>query len=233
MCVIYKIRNVVNGHFYVGSTVNSRVRFQTHRRQLRKGNHHCISLQRAWEKYSEECFKFEVIETVTDAGQLATIENQWLEANYGQPHCYNTGVRAGAAFLGRSHTAEAIAKVSRAQIGKQHRLGQSNSPEHRAKISMAMTGKRKSAEHADKIRQRMIGTSYAKGRVVTDEERARRGRAVIEVTTGLHFITAVAAAEHFGLHRANLIRALRTDAPLKRGPSVGLHFRYTLPPPPE
>lgn len=89
-----------------------------------------------------------------------------------------------------------------------------------------MLGKKKSAEHADKIRQRMLGTSYAKGRIVTEEERAMRGRAVAEVSSGLEFISTASAAQHFGLERCNVIRALRGDAPLKRGPQKGLHFRY-------
>lgn len=226
MSAIYHIRNVVNGKFYVGSSVNIRARFQTHRRQLRKGTHHCEPLQRAWDKYGGDCFKFEVVEYVASSEGLIEAENRWLTLHHGQVHCYNVGTRAGAAFLGREHSEQAKAMVSRAQKGMKHRLGHTNSPEHRARQSVSMRGIKKTPEHVEKIRQRMIGTAYAKGRIVTEEMRAERGKAVIEVTTGLRFISVAAAAVHFGLERPNLIRAMRSDGPLKRGPQRGLHFRH-------
>lgn len=129
-------------------------------------------------------------------------------------------------FLGRTHTAETRVRLSEINRGNQHRLGHTNSPDHRQRISSAMKGKKKSPEHVEKIRQRMIGTSYAKGRIVTDEMKARFERPVIEVTNGLTFPSVVAAADHFGLDRPNVSRALRNDAPLKRGPRKGLYFRF-------
>lgn len=226
MAIIYRIVNGTNGHFYVGSTINAVARFREHRWHLKKGTHHCQRLQRAWNKYGADSFEFEIIEQADDSERLA-IEDRWLAEHFGKPHCYNTGPAAAAAFLGRKHGPEARAKVSKAQKDKRHRLGHTNSPEHRAKISAANRGKKRSPEHIEKIRQRMIGTSYAKGRVVTDEMRAAMGRRVAEITTGLEFITVAAAAEHFGLIRPNLIRTLRMGGLLKRGPKAGLHFRYT------
>lgn len=277
MTVIYKIRNVTNGNFYVGSTVDSRVRFQTHRRQLRKGTHHCAHLQHAWNKYGEDCFKFEVIEKIASRDELFAAENKWLEEHYGKPHCYNAtrcaeapmrglkfsdehrakisaanmgkqnalghtrppeecaAIRArkmgNKNFLGKTHTPEVRAILSASHKGKQHRLGQTNSPEHRARQSKGMRGIKKSPEHVEKIRQRMFGTSYAKGRVVTDEMRAEMGRAIMELTTGLEFITVAAAAEHFGISRPNLVRALRGDGRFTRGPNKGLHFQPLHPAP--
>lgn len=279
MTAIYKIRNLINGKFYVGSSVDVRVRFQTHRRNLRKGKHHCQPLQRAWDKYGEECFKFEVVEKVATPDDLFTAENRWLDEHHGKPYCYNlskcadafmrgmkfsdehkakisaavTGnksskgykrtpeeceiirqrARGRKNFLGRKHTEESKAKMSEASKGKQRRLGHTNSPEHRARISAANKWRKLSSEHAEKIRQRMIGTSYAKGRIVTAEMKARFEKPVVEVTTGLTFQSVNAAAEHFGMNRPNISRTLKNDAPLKRGPKKGLHFRYALPQSPE
>ena len=75
MGVIYKIRNVVNGKFYVGSTINQKDRFRNHRRLLRKNRHHCAHLQAAWNKYGEDCFKFEVIEHDIPVGALQAAED--------------------------------------------------------------------------------------------------------------------------------------------------------------
>ena len=82
--VIYKIRNVVNGKFYVGSTVDSRVRFQTHRRNLKKGKHQSPHMQAAWNKYGEDCFKFEVVEVVESSENLLVAEQKWLDEHAGE-----------------------------------------------------------------------------------------------------------------------------------------------------
>lgn len=41
-----------------------------HKNDLRNGNHHSIYLQRAYEKYGEECFLFEVLEEILDEKEL-------------------------------------------------------------------------------------------------------------------------------------------------------------------
>lgn len=99
--VIYKIRNVVNNKFYVGSTVDTRERFRTHRLRLRGNHHHCPHLQASWNKYGEDCFKFEVVEQVESKELLWEVENRWLEANFGKPYCYNAGRSAEAPMRGR------------------------------------------------------------------------------------------------------------------------------------
>lgn len=58
---VYKIVNKTNGHFYVGSSVNLNKRFWRHKNELRKDKHHCLFLQRAWNKYGEENFEFVVL----------------------------------------------------------------------------------------------------------------------------------------------------------------------------
>lgn len=231
MQAIYKITNTANDNFYVGSSVNVKARFSAHRRDLRCGDHHCVPLQKAWDKYGAECFEFAVIEEMPSAIDLHAAENRWLKEHYGKSYCYNTGTNAGAAFLGKSHGNDAKRKVSEAQKGKRHRLGHTNSPDHRDRISSAMKGKKKSPEHVEKIRQRMMGTSYAKGRVATNEMRARHEKPVVEVTSGMVFPSVKAAAAFFELDRPNVSRALRNNAPLKRGAKAGLYFQYALPKP--
>lgn len=100
MQVVYKIRNVVNQKFYVGSTTNKKVRFKNHLRLLRKGKHHCCHLQSAWNKYGEDCFKFEVVEIIPDDQNLQTAEDRWLIEFFKQDCCYNTGRRSDAPWRG-------------------------------------------------------------------------------------------------------------------------------------
>lgn len=100
--VIYKIRNVVNNKFYVGSTTDTRERFRTHRSRLRKGVHHCRHLQASWNKYGEDCFKFEVQEVIEDVSKLWEAEERWLAEHFGARYCYNAGRSPDAPMRGRT-----------------------------------------------------------------------------------------------------------------------------------
>ena len=59
---VYEILNTTNGKRYVGSAVNLYQRKHVHLSTLRRNCHHNRYLQRAWNKYGEECFKYSVLE---------------------------------------------------------------------------------------------------------------------------------------------------------------------------
>ena len=99
--VIYKIRNVVNNKFYVGSTTDTRERFRNHRQMLRGKRHHCPHLQASWNKYGEDCFKFEVVEIVESVELLWVAEGLWLSEHFKKPYCYNAGASPEAPMRGR------------------------------------------------------------------------------------------------------------------------------------
>lgn len=87
---VYKIICVKTGKFYVGSAKDIRHRQIQHLCHLRKGDHHCIYLQRAWNKYGEDNFVFEVhkacdnyqeeeklvLDLLFDTGQLLNTSKQ-------------------------------------------------------------------------------------------------------------------------------------------------------------
>lgn len=62
----------------------------THRRTLNNGTHHNAMLKRAWKKYGEENFLFEVVEEC-DKGMVKVVEQKYLDANEGE---YNIGKQA-------------------------------------------------------------------------------------------------------------------------------------------
>lgn len=62
ICGVYKITNLVNEKIYVGSSKDIKSRWAQHKTKLRDGTHGNPHLQNAWDKYSEENFKFEIIE---------------------------------------------------------------------------------------------------------------------------------------------------------------------------
>ena len=189
--VIYRIRNVVNQKFYVGSTTNSKERFRTHRNKLRSGKHHTPHLQAAWTKYGEECFVFEVVEEVDSVASLQAAEDRWLEQYVGQPDCYNAGLRSGAPWrgapkeahpnYGRPKKPEEVAAISASvrklyEQGFDPRTGMQHSEETKAKISAKVqaalaVGKSGKFIPSEETRQRMSqalkGNQNAKGHVRT------------------------------------------------------------------
>lgn len=61
---VYKFRNIINGKIYIGSSCNCKNRERVHLKSLRNNIHHSITFQRAFNKYGEENFVFEILEYV-------------------------------------------------------------------------------------------------------------------------------------------------------------------------
>lgn len=55
---IYTITHVVSQRVYVGQTINFRVRWMCHKRDLRLNKHRNVHLQNAWNKHGEDAFVF-------------------------------------------------------------------------------------------------------------------------------------------------------------------------------
>ncbi|MFQ5857558.1 MAG: GIY-YIG nuclease family protein [Anaerolineae bacterium] len=75
---VYQIRCVPTGKIYIGSAVDLEHRWEQHRRSLRRGDHHNIYLQSAWDKYGEANFEFSVLEFV-DPADLLRAEQEWID----------------------------------------------------------------------------------------------------------------------------------------------------------
>ena len=162
--VIYKIRNVVNEHYYIGSTVDSRKRFWSHRKDLRLGQHVCVHLQRAWNKYGEDCFKFEIVEQLDSREALLPAEQKWLDEHFGARYCYNSAAHADAPMRDASPEMRAhLAAKTKAWLEREGhpRQGHKCTPEEIAHSSANRKGKHAGPEH------------YRYGNVVSPEVRAK------------------------------------------------------------
>ena len=58
---IYTITNLLDGRYYVGSSLTIEKRIKRHKKDLLSNKHHCQPLQRAWNKYGEQNFKFDIV----------------------------------------------------------------------------------------------------------------------------------------------------------------------------
>jgi hypothetical protein len=75
---VYQILCIPTGKIYIGSTVDLRKRWNSHRRSLHQNKHPNIYLQRAWDRYGEANFMFSVLELV-DTSELLRTEQAWLD----------------------------------------------------------------------------------------------------------------------------------------------------------
>lgn len=229
---IYKIINVVNNKFYVGSAVNLRKRKARHFSELRTGRHNNRHLLAAWNKYGEQAFIFTVVEEVEDRTLLLEVENRWLKEHVGKDYCYNIGTDATAPMLGVSGEASPTwgAKRTPEQLAAQNWMGKTHAPESREKIRQYLIGKPKPAEVRAKISATLSGAgnpNYGKPR--SDEFKAKVSRAVEAISpTGkiTSFPSIVALRAEFGLKPPTVNRAVKSERPLTRGPYKGWIFRY-------
>lgn len=90
---IYKIINKVNGRYYVGSSRNVEIRWKEHCKMLGSGNHHCVYLQRAWDKYGADSFLFSFVECC-ELRELRQREQEYLDSVISDRILYNTSFNA-------------------------------------------------------------------------------------------------------------------------------------------
>ncbi len=102
---IYLIKNSINGRMYVGSSVNLWGRYKAHKSALINNKHHCIFLQRDYNKCGDDAFEFELQEIGTPKEELVRIEQHWIDDLKDTWFLYNTCPTAGSC-LGTKQSAE-------------------------------------------------------------------------------------------------------------------------------
>ena len=152
---VYLIKCSRTDKVYVGSCVFKSSRKSGHFGHLRRGTHHSIHLQRAYDKHGESAFSFEVVETVEDLIFLRAREQFWMWRQGGR--LYNTmlkvddckGMKKDQKFkdairermtgntLRRGEKMPVASKqaISRSLKGNKRRAGIPHSPEIKKKIS--------------------------------------------------------------------------------------------------
>lgn len=66
MIGIYKITNTIDNKCYIGKSIDLKRRIRKHKAYLKSESHHNIHLQRAYNKYGLENFKFEIVEVCAE-----------------------------------------------------------------------------------------------------------------------------------------------------------------------
>jgi len=174
---IYRITNTVNNKCYIGSGVDIYNRWADHKSKLRRMKHFNRYLQRAWNKYGDDSFVFEVLKLCL-IDELIIYEQKYIDIL--KPE-YNIAKKARS-MLGLVHTKDARLKMSIASKGNKNAAGRTHivTEEMRKRISDANRGRKFSKEHCQKIsdyhnrsevKERL--TNANKERVWTEESRAK------------------------------------------------------------
>lgn len=234
---IYKIINLVNNKFYVGSAVNLRRRKARHFSELRNNRHNNRHLQAAWLKYGEKSFVFVVVEEVPDLAKLLDAENIWLKEHVGKDYCYNLGVDAVAPMLGKTGELSPTwgRKRTSVELAAQNWTGRRHRKESRDKIRAYLIGKPRPAEVRAKIAAAVSGErnpNYGKPRDAAFLEKVSRRVVIIKPDgTATVYPSIKALREEVGLKPPTVNRALKSGLPLTRGPCKGWIFRAVDTPP--
>lgn len=119
LCGVYTIRNTQTNAVYIGSTARTFAhRWAQHRYGLGRGTHPCVHLQRAWKKYGEAAFIFEITEIVETESSVLECEQKHLDsasASRRRNSIYNTVLTAGST-RGHSPTYSPEARARRADV---------------------------------------------------------------------------------------------------------------------
>jgi group I intron endonuclease len=158
---VYILLNSKSKKIYIGQTNNLRKRWMEHRAMLR-GNYHANSkLQRAWNKYGENSFKFQVLEYCS-VEQLDEREQHYLDIYIPRGVCYNLSKDAILNTRGQKLSPEHRKKLSEKQSNR--------TDTHKQRLNIARHNR---APVSDITRQRMSDSRI--GRRLSDETKKKIG----------------------------------------------------------
>lgn len=154
---VYRLLNTLNRHFYIGSSVNMRVRWLDHIAELNSNKHANRYLSAAWRKWGSGAFVFEIVETC-DRNDLPSRERWWIDRfskELGWDMLYNLSRDPSAPMRGLKHSDEARAKIKAAT--SLPRNGRCRDWKHSPEWLAKMVGRKLSEEHRKKIGRAHLG----------------------------------------------------------------------------
>jgi len=101
---IYRIENIINNKFYIGSTACFNKRFSSHKYLLKNNKHPNKILQNSWNKYGEHNFKFEILEEIRNLDGNILLEKEQYYSDNLKPE-YNL-LKIVKSCLGYKHSEE-------------------------------------------------------------------------------------------------------------------------------
>lgn len=184
---IYSITNILSGKKYIGYSINIKRRWKCHKVDLRSNNHGNEHLQKSWNKYGEENFKFEILEECSES-ILPEREHYW--ATLLDVHNIQYGYNIQPTNCdGRM----VISQQTREKISKSLR----ESTKAKA-VRHILAAKRKGMKFSEEVRLKMSKSSYV--------------YPIIALTINGQFYkeyeSVVSASKTLNIHTPNILRVL-------------------------
>ena len=203
--IVYRAVNLINGKSYVGISVRTLgERAAQHFKEARLNKHMSSALHSAVRKYGSEMFRFVELRACADADEAKTEERR-LIALWKPEYNLTAG---GDGSLGYRWTKEQRAKFKPSRYW----LGKKRSPETIQKIRQTKIGKPRAplpghTIEANRVRFTLLGL--------------KNGKPVTAYPDALTFLSARAAADHYGLNRLSVCQAAQRGTCL-----YGHRFEY-------
>ena len=193
---IYKITNTLSNKVYVGCASNIRTRWNGHLYDLRKEKHPNDYLQKAWSKYGELNFKFEIIETC-DITDLHEREHYWVI------------------------TLDCLDRRKGYNLKPSDPLGHSiHSKETKEKLRLANKGKKPSVLCIQKLKERKLSKEHKELLIesrkkvdFTKVHREKRGKKIIDIETQVVYGSLAELCEKLNITTGALSRKLLGKRP--------------------
>lgn len=160
---IYVITNDVNKKIYIGKSNNLRKRRNEHFNKLRKNQHENSKLQRAFNKYGEKNFIYEVLiddDSLSDK-ELNEIEIMYTRLFGGVENGYNLTYGGGGSLGWRASVVQRLERSMNSRGEKNPFYGKKISPEHRVKMTEGARIVQKTPEYRAKISKAMKGRKFS------------------------------------------------------------------------
>ena len=135
---IYKITNIKTNHFYIGSTIILKKRWNEHKNDLKTNIHHSVYMQRSYNKHGKDCFTYKIISKCPQE-YLVKLE-QWFIDNL-KPK-YNMAKNANRPQLGKKLSKERKLQISEFSKNNLYNLGRKASTETKNLMSYQRKGKK-------------------------------------------------------------------------------------------
>lgn len=224
---VYLLQNSITMETYIGSGI-VKERLYNHQLHLKNGTHKNLLLQEAYNRNSN----FEVVVVQTESREEAYdieqavlnehIDNPLLlnicpDARFGHrrnwQHTEETKQLIREKALGRKHTEEAKAKMSKMRTGiprpdvSEFFKGKTLTPEHIDKVRQALTGLKRSEESRLRIKEANTGRKFS------EEARRNMGLAHLDQyeVDGVVYRGQQQIADAYGISVSTVIRRLASD----------------------
>lgn len=178
---VYIIENIINGKWYIGSSLKLNTRYQLHMNSLKRKVHHNWKLQRDFNKYGEDTFIYKIL-LFLDGEIIRTIEREMIEyfETY-KDSGYNIN-RDTLSRFGSKQSEITKKKISDSlkKFKKEHghnKTGSRHSKETRGKMSKAQIERFKNPEELEKLKRevsletRKKLSEKARGRKMSEEQK--------------------------------------------------------------